>query len=85
MTITVPLSPEDEAKLTAIAVRRGVSPDTFVREVVKQILERSFLSSNAEARPQDGERQLEELFAAFDSVTTPPDVHAEAFHRENWY
>ena len=85
MSITVPLSPKEESKFIAIAFGRGVSPDIFVEEVVKQIIERSSLALNKEAHQPDRERQLEELFAAFDNVTSPPGVSEEAFHRENWY
>lgn len=85
MTITVPLTPEEEAKLQAIAEGRGVSPDVFIKGVVKEILERSQLAVGRPVQPEEREKQLEELFATFDSVSMPPGVREEAFHRENWY
>ena len=88
MTITVPLTPEEEAKLIVIAEGRGVSPDVFVNDVVKDIIERGLLVSQSEAgqlRSEDREKQLEELFREFDSASPAPGSSEEAFHRENWY
>ncbi len=85
MTITVPLTAEEEAKLLAIAERRGVSPGAFLKGVVKDILERSQIASSEHVQPGEQEKRLEELFAAFDGAATPPGVREEAFHRRNWY
>ena len=87
MTITVPLTPEEEAKLILLAEGSGVSPDAFVKGVVKDIIERGLLAKGAggELRPEDRDKQLEELFDAFDSVRTQPGTPEETFHRENWY
>jgi len=38
MTISLPLAPQEEAKLTAIAQARGVSADALVREALEKIL-----------------------------------------------
>jgi hypothetical protein len=38
MTITLPLAPQEEAKLTAIAQSKGLSTETLVREVLEKIL-----------------------------------------------
>ena len=88
MTITVPLTPEEEAKLIVLAQGRGVSPDAFVKGVVKDIIERDLLVSTGEGRElpsEDREKQLDELFHAFESVSTPPGIPEQTFHRENWY
>ena len=86
MTITVPLTPEEEAKLIVLAEGRGVSLDAFVKSVVKDIIERGLLvSKGGELHSEDREKQLEELFHAFDNVSTPPGIPEETFHRENWY
>jgi hypothetical protein len=85
MTITVPLTTEEEAKLVAMAEGRGVSPDTFIIEAVKEILERSQLTPASDVQAEDRERRLAELFSAFYGMTTPPGIREEAFHRENWY
>ena len=38
MTITLPLQPQEEAKLIAIAYAKGVSADALVREALDRIL-----------------------------------------------
>lgn len=38
MTLILPLEPQDEAKLIAVARRRGVSADQLVREAIHKIL-----------------------------------------------
>ena len=86
MTVTVPLTAEEEAKLVTLAKRRGVSPDAFVKAIVQDILERaSFAAKGAELPADKREKQLEELFKTFDSLNVQPGVKEEAFHRENWY
>ncbi len=84
MTITVPLTDEEEARLEAIAGGHGVSPDAFINALVKGILERSQPEGEA---PRSGGAvgELDDLFAVFDSVNSHGPVREEAFHRENWY
>lgn len=38
MIVTLPLVPQEEAKLIAIAQAKGLSADAFVREVVEKLL-----------------------------------------------
>jgi hypothetical protein len=38
MTITLPLQPQEEAKLIAVAQSKGVSMDALVREALERIL-----------------------------------------------
>lgn len=38
MTITLPLEPQEEARLIAMAKAKGLSPDAFVREAIDRIL-----------------------------------------------
>jgi hypothetical protein len=38
MTITLPLQPQEEARLVALAPAKGVSTDTLVREALDKIL-----------------------------------------------
>ena len=38
MTLTLPLQPQEEAKLVALAQAKGISPNALVREVVDLIL-----------------------------------------------
>ena len=51
MTITLPLQPQEEARLTALARAKGVSTDMLVREALDKIL--------AEAPYQTMEQRLE--------------------------
>ncbi len=39
MTVILPLQPQEEARLAAIAQARGVSSDALVREAVEKILQ----------------------------------------------
>ena len=41
MTIILPLQPQDEARLIAVAQAKGVSPDALVREALDKILAES--------------------------------------------
>jgi hypothetical protein len=87
MTITVALTPAEEAKLAALAEGRGMSPDALVMNFVRDIIERSApLSSKAgEFAPEESERRMEELFESFDNSNVSTTVSEEAFHRDNWY
>jgi len=38
VTITLPLQPQEEARLVAAALAKGVSPDALVREALEKIL-----------------------------------------------
>lgn len=38
MTITLPLQPQEEARLMAVAQAKGLSPDALVREAIDKIL-----------------------------------------------
>ena len=49
MTITLPLQPQDEARLLAVARAKGLSPNDLVREAVEMIL--------AEAPAEDGPKE----------------------------
>ena len=54
MAITLTLSPQEEAKLAALARARGVSTDVFVREALENILADGtelFDTSNDDSRP----------------------------------
>jgi hypothetical protein len=86
MTITVPLTPDEEAKLTALAAGRGVSADALVRSAIKDLIDRATAQiSETEIQPDEREKQVKELFQAFDSETVPTGISEGAFHRENWY
>ena len=38
MTITLPLQPQEEARLVALAQARGITTDTLVREALDNLL-----------------------------------------------
>ena len=85
MTITVPLTQEEEIKLVAIAGKRGVSVDAFIKEAVKELLDKSLLAAASEIKSEDQEKQIEKLFETFDSLDVQTGISEEAFHRDNWY
>jgi hypothetical protein len=86
MTITVPLTPEEEASLKALAAGRGMSPDALVQNAVRQLLGNSAPSINVQDVPaNEREGQVEELFRAFDAESVPATPNEAVFHRENWY
>jgi len=41
MNITLPLEPQEEARLLAAAQAKGLSPDAFVREALEKVLAES--------------------------------------------
>ena len=51
MTITLPLEPQEEAKLIALAQARGVSADVLVLEALERIL--AAAPESAEQKPED--------------------------------
>ena len=54
MTITLPLQPQEEARLAAAAQAKGISTDDFLREALRRILADSSTlaeAPKAEARP----------------------------------
>lgn len=86
MTITVPLTVEEEARLDAIARNRGLSTDVLVQTLVREVLSQAASAdAGPERRPQDRETQLNDLLDFLDAQETSPEVSEAAFHRENWY
>ena len=59
MTLTLPLEPQEEAKLVAAARARGVSLDALVREALRRI----FSEAAAEAPGKEPTRSLRGLLA----------------------
>lgn len=55
MTITLPLQPEEEARLEAIALAKGLSADALVREALEGILaSASGIPNGAPSEPATG-------------------------------
>jgi hypothetical protein len=53
MTITLPLGPQEEARLRALALARGLAPELIVREALDHVLsqEPEALDAQPESRP----------------------------------
>jgi hypothetical protein len=60
MTITLPLQPQEEARLIAAAQAKGVSADALVREAVDRIL-----AEASEGSRREPKRSLRCLFAKY--------------------
>ena len=58
MTITLPLQPQEEAKLLAAARAKGVSPNALVREAVERIIAEAPGESSLKKEPTRSMRGL---------------------------
>lgn len=88
MTVTLPLTPEEESKLLSMAEDRGISLDSLVSGVLQDVLRQKQESGAAPAdgsAPGDREYLLELVFAAFDEADTSGAISEETFHRSSWY
>ena len=85
MTLTLSLTPEEEAKLLAQARARGMSPDTLVRNAVKELLDKPRQPSSTEpgtVSPEEWDKEFDELL---DSLPGLPTLSDEAIGRESIY
>ena len=74
MTITLPLAPQDEARLLAAAKARGVSADELVREAIDSFL--SIAPRNEEARDASGAALLAAMQASpYKEISIEPGRH----------
>jgi hypothetical protein len=91
MTLTIELSPDQEARLTAFARHQGLEPAELARKLLAERL--PLLGRNREsmadrkhfyftATPQEWEAAMNELAAGGENFPVLPD---EAFDRENLY
>ncbi len=71
MTITLPLKPEEEAKLIAMAQAKGLSPDALVREALDKIL------ADAPERPPESNRESRPIWEVM--LERVKDVPPEEF------
>jgi hypothetical protein len=70
MTITLPLEPQKEAKLIAMAGERGLSADDLVREVIDKIL-----AEVPETSPRrEPTRPLRGLFAKYGTAPSAEEI-----------
>jgi hypothetical protein len=72
MTLTLPLSPTEEAMLMAAAQARGVSPDALVREALDKIL----IDAPHREAPQIESRPIWELIED-NMKDVPPEEFAQ--------
>jgi hypothetical protein len=73
MTITLPLEPQKEARLVALAKAKGVSTDTLVREALDKIL------ADAPDLPDELKRESRPIWNVI--LDNMKDVPAEEFAR----
>ena len=81
MTVTVPLTSEEEAALQARAKAQGLSVDSLLRQAVLQIISAPKLKSE-ELSAAQWEKEFEDLF---NSLPDSAGVSEEAFNRSSWY
>ena len=70
MTLTLPLEPQEEAKLVAAARARGVSLDALVREALRRI----FSEAAAEAPGKEPTRSLRGLLAKYGPAPSAEEI-----------
>jgi hypothetical protein len=73
MTITLPLEPQEEARLVALAQARGVSTDSLVREALDKIL------ADAPGQPDDPKGESRPIWDVM--LDNMKDVPSEEFAR----
>jgi len=77
MTITLPLAPQEEARLIAAAQARGLSPDAFVREAIDKML------ADVPDRPVTPKKSAYGLLAKYGPGPTEQEIdenRREMFH-----
>lgn len=86
MTISVPLTVDEEARLDAIAKNRGLSTDAFVQTLVREVISQAASAgAGPEREPPDRETQWNDLLAFLDNQEVPDQINEAASHRESWY
>ena len=70
MTITLPLQPQEEAKLLALARAKGLSPDTLIREAVDTIL----AEAPGEIVPKEPTRSLRGILAKYGPAPSAEEI-----------
>jgi predicted DNA-binding protein len=71
MTITLPLQPEEEARLIAAARARGLSTSALVREAVERMLEETTGEALSEKEPT---RSLRGLLAKYGPAPSAEEI-----------
>ena len=71
MTITLPLEPQEEARLTAAARARGLSTAALVRQAVERILEETSGTTSSAKEPT---RSLRGLLAKYGPAPSAEEI-----------
>ena len=73
MTITLPLHPQDEARLIAVAQAKGLSTDALLRQAVDRILAQAGEASKASACKKPT-RSLRGLLSKYGPAPTAEEI-----------
>jgi len=79
MTIILPLQPQEEAKLLAIARAKGISANALVREAVAKILAEAPAEMNTKKAPTRSARGLLAKYGPAPSASEIDQNRAEMF------
>jgi hypothetical protein len=79
MTITLPLRPQEEAKLLAIAKAKGVSPDALIREAVNRMIEEAPAAASVKKEPTLSARGILAKYGSAPSAEEIDQNRAEMF------
>jgi hypothetical protein len=79
MTITLPLQPQEEAKLLALAKAKGVSPNALVREAVNRIIEEASGDASIKEEPTVSARGILAKYGPAPSAEEIDQNRAEMF------
>jgi hypothetical protein len=85
MTIQVELDPETEARLTAQAVRRGIAPEQYAGEFLRDNLP-FYGAGTGRLRPGDADTMTKTMTAGSkDLPILPPEVdNRESYYEDRW-
>jgi hypothetical protein len=85
MTIQVELDPETEARLTAQAVRRGIAPEQYAGEFLREILP-LYSPGTGRLMPGDVDRMTQVMTAGSEHLPIlPPEVNnRESYYEDRW-
>ena len=72
MNITLPLQPQEEARLLAVARARGLSADDLVREALARILEET--PGDASSEPKEPTHSLRGLLSKYGTAPSAEQI-----------
>jgi hypothetical protein len=85
MTILVELDPETEARLTAQAIRRGIAPEQYAREFLRENLPH-YATGTGILKPGDVDEMTKVMTAGSENLPIlPPEVNnRESYYEDRW-